>query len=91
MQTHKIAIAPTNQLPVCLSAHHHCVSVQVIQALFIPPLCVAAYSSAPLLGFDPCFAQVKRAVQALHQGRVELLFLCFAFLARSPSSVCRHV
>lgn len=63
MQTHKIATAPTNQLPVCLSAHHRCVSVQVIQALVFPPLCVAAYSSAPLLGFYPCFAQVKMTVK----------------------------
>jgi len=88
MQTHKIATAPTNQLPVCLSASHHCISVQVIQALFFPPLCVAAYSSAPLFGFCPCFVQVKMT----GRGGVELLFfLCFVFLACSPSSVYRHM
>lgn len=88
MQTHKIATVPTNQLPVCVSAHHHCVRVWVVQALFFHALCATAYSSAPLCSFCHFFAQVELTVQALWQGKVELLSSSLlSFLACSPSGV----
>lgn len=83
MQTHQIATAPTDQLPVCLSACHHWVSVQVLQAC-LPPLYAAAGSPARLLCSYTYFAQVKMTPSSSQREAGASLPLLCLFLPDLP-------
>lgn len=81
MQTQQIATAPTDQLPVRLSACHCWVSVRVLQAFFLP-LYAAAGSPARLLCSYTCFAQVKMTPSSSQRedGASPLPLLCCSCL-----------
>lgn len=67
--------------------------MRVVQALFFHPLCATAYSSAPLCSLCHCFILIELTVQALWQGKMELLSssLLSFFFACTPSSVWRYI